>query len=147
MKIKDIKIGMKVGLPFNEEGVVINVPERFLWMSNVKVQITKSTSFNILNDIVDFHPRQLKELESRDEEEEKEVPWELIVNKLKQSNTKVKTLTLREEIELDRLKGDLLIYKTKLVVEGTMGRTFAQSIKVNKEIVRVLQNRIKEIEG
>lgn len=141
MKREEVKVGMSVLLPFNEEGVVDSI-KSWLWIGVSLIRITKGSVFNQVGDIVEFTCSQLSPITEKRYKEEKERPFLEVREELS-----MKELTLRQEIELDRLKGDVLIYKTKIAVESTMGRTFVQSVAVNKEIVRVLQNKITKVEG
>ena len=53
------KKGDKVKLPFNEEGIVVNVNEKLLWGCKYDVKITKNT-LSELGDIAYFREDQLE---------------------------------------------------------------------------------------
>ena len=55
----DYKVGNKVKLPFEEEGVVTRIEtDRLDWFP-IKVAITKSNDFNELDTVVEFKEEQL----------------------------------------------------------------------------------------
>lgn len=137
MKSEEVRKGARVSCPFDEEGTIVKVTEN-LWITKVFVKITSSPGvFNKIGDIVEFTPKQLELLKKS-----------RLVEQEEKGETKPTTpqMSLRQEIELDRLKGDLLIYTTKIAVEGTMSKVFQYSIIVNKEIVKKLREKINKIE-